>query len=152
MSQKTHILVLDSKDRFNYDLSNSNDCRLTIEPSIRQFNKIELLSFSMPLTQYNITETNNQVYFNVDGNDYTAELTVGSYNACNLPQELKRAMEDISGHQVDIWYDSGLFKFVFTIQSGTVMGFNWNSFQDNTAAKILGFSTSTDITPAGTVS
>lgn len=53
--QKTHILVLDSRDRQNFTVSNSNNCRLTLSPAVGGFNKIELLSFQIPLTNYNIT-------------------------------------------------------------------------------------------------
>src|SRR3970040_566893 len=117
--QKTHILVLDSKDRLNYETSNSNDCRLFVSPSVGGFNKFELLSFSLPLTQYNVTTDNNQIYFNISGTNYTATITPTSYNTCTLPLEIKRAMEAIAvGNTFDVWYDSGLFKLVFTITSG----------------------------------
>src|SRR5688572_29079910 len=114
MSQKTHILILDSRDRLNPTVSNTNDCRLFVKPAVSGFTKVELLSFSLPLTQYNVDNTNNQVYFNVGGSDYTATITEGSYNVCTLTAELKRVLDLVSSASFDIWYDSGLFRLVFT--------------------------------------
>jgi len=104
MSQRTHTLLIDSRDRVNPSLTNTNDCRLYVKPAITGFTKVELLSFSMPLTSYNVDSTNNQVYFNVGGSDYTASITEGSYNVCTLKAELKRTMDLVSSENFDIWY------------------------------------------------
>jgi len=66
---------------------------MQVAPAIGGFNKFELLSFSLPLTQYNITSDNNQIYFNVGGTDYTAEITSSAYTVCTLPSEIKRVMD-----------------------------------------------------------
>jgi hypothetical protein len=112
------------------------------------FTKVELLSFSMPLTQYNIDSTNNQVYFSVDGDDFTAEITPGSYNVCTLCSELKRIMNLVSTHIFDIWYDSGLLKLVFTILSFADFAFTFGTNTDNSAAHILGFLESDSVSAA----
>lgn len=137
--QKTHILVIDSRDRINPEITNTNDCRLYIKPSVGGFTKVELLSFSLPLTQYNIDSTNNQVYFTVGGTDYTATITPSSYTICTLTAELKRIMDLESSESFDVWYDSGLFRLVFTISSAASFSFTWGTNTSNTAATILGF-------------
>ena len=110
-----------------------------VKPSVGGFTKCELLSFSMPLTSYNVDSTNNQIYFNVGGTDYTTSITVGSYNVCTLTPELKRVMDLVSGESFDIWYDSALFRLVFTISTAADFSFTWGTNTPNTAAEILGF-------------
>jgi len=61
----------------------------------------------MPLTQYNVDATNNQVYFNIGGTDYTAAIDIGSYNVCTLCAELIRVMNLASSATFDVWFDSG---------------------------------------------
>lgn len=149
MSQKTHTLLIDSRDRVNPLTSNTNDCRLYVKPAIKDFTKVELLSFSMPVTQYNVDSTNNQIYFDVGGSDYTASITEGSYTICTITAELKRVMDLASSENFDIWYDEALFRLVFTIGTGT-FSFTWGTNTSNTAAGLLGFLNS-DSTPAQTI-
>lgn len=139
MSQRCHQLIINSADRINPLITNSNDCRMYVKPAISGFKKVELLSFSMPLTSYNINETNNQIYFNVGGSDYTASITPSSYNICTLIPELKRVMELVSSETFDIWFDNGLFRIVFTISSAADFSFTWETNTTNTSAAILGF-------------
>lgn len=136
--QKCHQLLIDSRDRLNPDITNTNDCRFIVRPSIGGFTKVELLSFSMPLTSYNIDATNNQIYFNVGGVDYIASITEGSYNICTLIPELKRVMDLAATESFDVWYDNALFKIVFTISSAPTFTFTWSN-TTNSAASILGF-------------
>ena len=141
---------IDSRDRVNSFTSNTNDCRLFVKPSVGGFTKVELLSFSMPLTSYNVDGSNNKIYFNVGASSYIATITVGSYNICTLTPELKRVMDLASTQSFDIWYDSGLFKLVFTISSAADFAFTWGTNAVNSAFGLLGFR-STNSTPAQTI-
>src|SRR5690348_7570360 len=115
--QRSHILVLDSNDRLNPDITNANDCRLQIRPAIGGFDKIELLSFTLPIIQYNITASNNTVYFNIGGTDYIATLPDGCYTYLSLPPLLQTQLEAVSGGTFVVQYDELTFKIVVTITS-----------------------------------
>ena len=138
MSQRTHQLVLDSRDRINYPISSSHDCQLRIKPSIKGFNKVELLGMQIIETSYNITSANNRVSFTVGGTNYVVAIDPTSYSPCTLAAELKRIMEAASAETFTIYYDTGYFKFGFTIDSAPSFQFNWAGLV-NSAGYILGF-------------
>lgn len=90
--QKSHILLLDSRDRINPLVTESNNCTLRIDPAVGGFNKVELLSFNVPNIQFNVDSTNNLIYFD-DGAPLTATLTPGAYNYISLPVEVKAQLQ-----------------------------------------------------------
>lgn len=136
--QRSHILVLDSRDRINKQITESNSCTLRIEPAIGGFDKIELLSFSVPNIQYNIDNSNNKVYFTDGVTDWTATLTSAAYNYITLPIALKDVMDTISGLTFTVTYDESTFKITIAVSSGT-FGFTFGTNTTDSAAAVLGF-------------
>lgn len=136
--QRSHTLVLDSRDRINKQITDSNNCILRVEPAVGGFDKIELLSFTVPNIQYNINANNNKVYFTDGVTNWTATLTSGAHNYISLPIELKAQMEDVSGLTFDVSYDETTFKLTVTVSSG-VFQFKFGTFTTNSAAALLGY-------------
>lgn len=135
--QKSHILLLDSRDRINPTTTESNNCTLRIEPAVGGFDKIELLNFTIPNIQYNIDSTNNLIYFD-DGSALTAALTSGAYNYISLPIEIKTQLEAVSGNTFSVTYDENTYKITIAISAGT-FSLTFGTNTTNSAAGILGF-------------
>lgn len=150
MSQKTHLLVLDSRDRLNYPVSSTHDCQLRIRPAIAGFNKVELLSFQLVLSHYNVKSNINRISFTVGSTNYTIQIPPTSYTPCTLTAMMKRLMEEASGETFDIFYDTGLFRFVWTITSAPTFFFAWNGLVDS-MADLLGFKNQANTSASQTI-
>lgn len=135
--QKTHIILLDSRDRINPSITESNDCILRIEPAVGGFDKIELLNFTIPNIQYNIDNTNNLIYFD-DGSPLIATLTPGCFNHVSLPIAIQGALEDVSANTFSVMYDENTYKITIAILAGT-FSLTFGTNTTNSAAAILGF-------------
>lgn len=136
--QKSHILLLDSRDRINPLVTESNNCTLRVQPAIGGFTKIELLSFNVANIQYNIDSTNNKIYFNDGAGDLVATLPSAAYNYLNLPPAIVDALEAVSSNAYTVSYDDSTFKITVTVSSGT-FGFQFGTYTTASAAAILGF-------------
>jgi hypothetical protein len=135
--QKSHILLLDSRDRINPLVTESNNCTLRIDPAVGGFNKVELLSFNVPNIQFNVDSTNNLIYFD-DGAPLTATLTPGAYNYISLPVEVKAQLEAVSANTFTVTYDENTFKLNIGISAG-IFSLTFGTNTTNSAALILGF-------------
>lgn len=127
------LFLIDSKDRLSHSAS-TTDC-------IFQFNAFgatnaEVVSFQMPMTQYNINATNNNVYFN-DGSNRNFTITIGNYSVYDFIDELETKFNSVSANYTVTYSDismkiaiTGLVPFQLLFGTNTIatsayiMGFN----------------------------
>lgn len=126
------LFTINSKDRLSHSTS-TTDC-------IFQFNAFnatsaDVVSFQMPMTQYNINSTNNRVYFN-DGVNRNFTLTSGNYSIYDFLTELETRFNSVSANYVVSYSDvsmkitiTGLIPFRLLFATNTT----------NTSAYIMGF-------------
>jgi len=84
------ILFVDSVDRTT-DTANNFTYQLGV---VNKFDKIALLSASIPNALCNVTSSNNVLYWN-DGSARTASVPAGYYNATQLAVAMKTAMDPV---------------------------------------------------------
>lgn len=126
-------LLLDSRDRLVTSPSTS-DCTFQLTPALNSCKQVDLVSFAMPNTQYNVNSTNNKIYFN-DGANKECFLTIGNTDLSTLLTEIKTAMEGVSGL---------IFTVTYTLQEKIQITATGNFFMRfsvlaNSASAILGF-------------
>lgn len=92
--EKDYYILVDSRDR-NYETHpDSNNYEIELDTTFKDVLEIELLSASIPKSEYNINGSNNTIHFDVGGTEYTAELAVGTYTSLStLLTDLKAAMD-----------------------------------------------------------
>lgn len=132
---KEKYLLIDSRDR---TAASASTCEAYFElsPAMNNCQKIELMSFSVPNTQNNVTQTNNTIYFN-DGINRNVSIPVGNIDLPTLLTSIKSALESVSALTYTVTYTlsqkiqivaTGNFRFMFgtnTIGSAAaIMGFN----------------------------
>jgi len=105
---------------------------------LSKFDKIALLSASIPNTTYNVTATNNTIYWN-DGSARTATVSAGYYNATELAVAMKTAMDAVG--------TAGPFTVSFSSITGKMTVAGTNAFTltagnaTNAIWSAIGFST-----------
>src|SRR5690348_6349694 len=99
LNNKVKYLVVDSKDRTAVSPS-SSDCFFQLQPAINACTKCELMSFSMPNSQYNITLAKNSVWF-FDGANKNCFLPVGNIDLPTLLTALKNSMQALTGFTIN---------------------------------------------------
>ena len=126
------LFSINSKDRLAHSRSSTD--------AIFQFNaynatSVEVISFQMPMCQYNIDSTNNNVFFN-DGSNRTFTITPGNYSIYDLLPELQSKFNTVSANYTVTYSDvsmritiTGLLPFRFLFATNLT----------NTSAYILGF-------------
>ena len=87
-----NTILINSKDRI---VGTSNDFRLEIQ-QLKNVNKVELLSVSIPNTIYNVSTGNNTIIFNEGSSDLTAILNSGAYDIYELMTQLDSSMNSVS--------------------------------------------------------
>lgn len=124
------MLVLSSKDRISGTPSNGLfrfDSSLNGTYSVR--------SIVMQNSFYSVNSTNNQLYF-VEMVEYIAVLVPGTYTPSELADQIELQMNASGTYTYTVNYDSNLLKFV--ISATGAFGFNLETFQTNSAYKLLG--------------
>src|SRR5690242_17811244 len=91
----TKYLLLDSRDRLATSPSTS-DCTFQLQPALNSCIQVDLVSFSLPNSQYNVNASNNIIYFN-DGSNKQASLPIGNTDLSTLLTNIKTAMQSVSG-------------------------------------------------------
>lgn len=146
----TKYLLLDSRDQ-KFPNTPTNDCFFYFQyGGIKAAKSIELLTFSLPMTFYNVNENNNKIYFN-DGTDKIATLTPGNYDITDFLAELKTEMDSVSTITFTPTYSNISMKITITGDSAFTLTFGTNT--TNSSSKILGFpdvDTSSSVTQVGT--
>lgn len=139
MASKFRYVLINSADRID-GTSSSFTC--TFNPSIQAPRSIRLLNLSIPNTVYNVTTSNDTIYWRVAGVDYMAIIPSGSYNSTTILSALSNAMNII--YPVGLYiatYDTTTFK----ISISSVSNFQF-MFGTNTAASLgplIGFTVDT---------
>jgi hypothetical protein len=96
------------------------------------------LALALPLSNYTVNTTNNQIYFNDGVSDYIATITPGIYNSDNIITAIKTAME-ATGYvgTITVTFSENTYKL--TISSTTNFMLQFQTFTTNSASHILGF-------------
>ena len=86
-----NFLLLDSRDREG--TTTQSDCQFSVRQGLFNLVAMELVSFTCPLTIYNVVAgINDKIYIN-DGTPYTATLTAGNYDYITICTEIDRALD-----------------------------------------------------------
>ena len=129
----TKYLLLDSRDRLTTSPSTS-DCTFQLQPALNSCIQVDLVSFSLPNSQYNVNASNNIIYFN-DGSNKQASLPIGNTDLSTLLTNIKTAMQSVSGFTYTVTYTLQE-KIQITATGNFFMRF---SVTTNSASSILGF-------------
>lgn len=90
MSQSYKYLHIDSKLR---DRGSSHSYSIKIEPALRELKSARLVALNLPVTNFNVNETNNIIYI-FDGVDtHEAIVTPGVYDIVSILSAIKTAIE-----------------------------------------------------------
>jgi len=91
-------------------------------------------------SQYTITSgTNDKIYFNYGGTDYTATIAAGAYSADGLATAVQTAMQTQAGTYT-VAYSETTGRFKITDTGASNLTLKWSN-STSTAAGILGFDT-----------
>lgn len=136
-------LIVNSKNRYR---GTAEDFSINI-PMIENLRKFRLLSANIPNTLYNITSTNNTIYW-VRGGALTAQLIEGAYDITGLLTEIADAMTTEDGVQsYTATYDSRTMRITITGTAAFVLNCTTTT---NSAWYLLGFETDADTISATT--
>lgn len=133
MAETVKLFTINSKDRLKHSAS-TTDCKFI-------FNAInatscDCVSFLCPMTQYNINDTNNLVYFN-DGAPHNFNITSGNYSVYDFIAELQTQFNSVSAGYL-VTYSNVSMKLTIT-NSVTPFQLLFGSNIINTSAYIMGF-------------
>lgn len=131
INKTTKVISLRAKDRI---LGTPGSFTVKINRLMRVV-KLKIQNFMMPLSYYNINNTNNTISFN-DGVARVATLTSGVYNITQLIQNLKIVMDGVSTLVFTITYNSILQKV--NISSTSNFSINFTSLSSDLPI-LLGF-------------
>ena len=115
------------------DKSNNNVFKL--DKKIQGY--YQLKSFVATNNLYNVTDNNNKIYVNENGNDITITLTNGYYYASDLKTHLQTQMNNAMTGTVTVSLNDNTYKF--TITNTLLFSFEFLSNTTNTARKLIGF-------------
>lgn len=134
MAQKPRFLLVDSRDRLNYEETESEDFYIQLPTQIEKVKSIQLKAVSLPITHYIIDDTNNIFYF---GGALQAIIPPGTYDISDLQIIMKIQIEGVSGGiSVNISYSYATQFLTFEFSSAVTLNFS-NTL--NSIAEILGF-------------
>ena len=105
-----NTILINSKDRI---VGTSNDFRIEIQ-QLKNVNKVELLSVSIPNTIYNVSTGNNTIIFNEGSSDLTAILNSGAYDIYELMTQLDTSMNSVSTATYVSSYNPVTFRLTIT--------------------------------------
>lgn len=125
------LLSVNTKDRIS---GNSTDCKILLLLPVSVPKKIELLSVTIPNTIYNVTSTNNMVYW-TDTVSHSTQLPTGSYSISTLISTIQTQMNAAYNNNYALSYSSTTFKVTIT---GTT-AFTLDFMQSNNCGTLLGF-------------
>jgi hypothetical protein len=122
----------------NRSYGHSHDSEIELKPAINAIKRVKLLALALPLSNYTVNTTNNQIYFNDGVTDFIAIITPGIYNSDHIVTAIKTAME-ATGYvgTITVTFSENTYKL--TISSKTNFMLQFQSFTTNSANHILGF-------------
>lgn len=132
--QSPQFFLIDSRDRVN---GSSHDFSIQLNPGIKPIRSIKLCALVLPLTNYIVDSSNQNIYFSGPFS-YVATLTPGIYDYVSILPEIKRAMEATAyAGTITATYDTSTFKFTI---AGTIdINFTFGTNTLNSSAYLLGF-------------
>lgn len=138
--QKTQYLLINSQDRVS---GVAHSFKAYIKPSLDAFKKVELYNVTLPNTIYNITSTNNIIYFSEGSTPLTAIITSGAYNSSTIVAAIGSAMTSASVNSYTYTTTFNSTTFLLTITSTGSFSLTFSTNTLNSAGYILGFTTNT---------
>jgi hypothetical protein len=112
MSQNIRYLHVDTKSRA---YSHSHDFAIELKPAIFSLKSVKLLALSLPISNYMVDTTNNQIYFTDGVTEYIGNITPGIYNSDNIITAVKTAMEATGfGGTVTVTFSETTYKLTIT--------------------------------------
>ena len=113
------FLIIDSRERNSISTTESNSYRIKLDKPLKNVEEIELKSAEIPITKYNINDSNNSFTFNLGTSSYDITLPNGIYDVIDIESELGGLISDTltadgitNNFLID--YDTVQSKFVFT--------------------------------------
>jgi len=159
---KRHNLVIDSRDRNTTAYPKEYNYQIDFDEAYKSITAIELVSASIPKTEYLINSTNNTIYFSENGGSLiTATIPTGNYTEATLATAIDNALETAGTDTYTVTVDTTLTnKFTITKSSGTLELFfdggeeqhgtsTRTVYKENSIGPIIGF-TATDLSGAAT--
>lgn len=136
-TKKHSDIIIKSKDRVNYSSTTASQFACQLLRSIA-FDELELLYAQIPNTIYNITSSNNVIYFN-DGANVSATITPGSYTISSLTSAIATAMTSASSSAktYTVTYSTSTFLLTISTTAGYTLTFGTNT--TNSIAQTIGF-------------
>lgn len=118
-------LLINSGQR-QTDSSSSTDFYVRFSQHVANVRKVKLDWVQIPLAIYQITSSNNTIYFRENSTNKTATLTAGYYNANDLGVELATQLNTASGGfaTFTVTFNSSTYKF--TIVSTQSFSLQWS--------------------------
>ncbi len=141
--QKPKYLLVDSRDRIS---GSSSNFRIQLNPGLEPIQSIKLSGLALPLTNYIVDSTNQNIYFS-DGTDYVGAMTPGIYDYITILNEIKTAMEATAyTGTITATYDDSTFKF--NIAGTIAFSLDFATYTSGSAAYLLGFNNSDTVSAA----
>ena len=103
--------------------------------------RYQLTSFQMTNNLGNVFTHNNKIYLTVNSIDYEIEIPLGYYTFSQLPNAIQTAIQTATGESISVTGDSNSRKLTFS--NDTPFKFNFSTFSNNSASKILGITGNT---------
>ena len=134
MSTHHRQLIIDSRDRINPNANFEEGYIFQMPIQLNGVQSVELICANIPMTMYNINDSNNMIYFESGGDPYELQMDNGNYTMT----EFITALEDILNTEglFTVNYSYLTMKISFTSESPII--FKWSN-TTNSMAYIIGF-------------
>lgn len=139
MSQQPKQLTINSLDR-NVGSNSTTDYNVNILPAITNAKKFTLASASIPNTTYNVSSSNNTLYWTDSTTaTFTTTISPGSYSATTLASAIQTAMNSVSSGYMASYSST---TYLLTVaNSGLTFYFSFGTNTTNSLAYVMGFAT-----------
>ena len=131
---------MSSKNLIIHSAKNASNNVATLDNPINGVWK--LISFKMTNNLFNVNDTNNKLYINENGSNFTVTLTNGYYDMSELKTMLTSAINNVISGTISITSDSNTRKFTFT--NTLNFGFTFSTNTSNSGRKLIGMNATDD--------
>lgn len=129
--------LVHSYDRTSSSASSTNFV-VQLDSSYANYTRAKLKWVSIPLSVYQITNSNNTIYFNENSTNKTATIANGCYSASDLATAISTALNSASGGYNTYTITYSVNTFLLTFAAPNVFVLRWS--QNSALARICGFS------------
>jgi len=134
-------IILNSKFRTN---SSSDPGNSQIPLRYASSGQYQIEKCILPRTWYDVTSSNNKIYFTDAAGSHTASLTSGSYTVTNLATEIGTRMTSASGSKTfTCTANNNTMKYTIATGDGSSFTMDMGSSPSSSAGNIIGFTTQT---------